>query len=204
MSMSVRCQSIRLAVALLLVALVAGCAGPAGSTGEASGVEAAGTPAGGPDKEASGTPAGAPGAPVLPGPGNPGEGGRAPESPITIPPFQQIGGQPVDDVRQQIETKIREKCAPRHELCVTTVVVPRNGGDAHACFGGTKPSTYPGSATLPRGAVLTIYSQPGACGATEPSGEPPPSSGTEPTGGGQPPPSSGTEPSEAGQPPTSS
>jgi hypothetical protein len=231
MSMSVRCQSIRLAVALLLVALVAGCAGPAGSTGEASGVEAAGTPAGGADQEASGTPsegadkkasgtpAGAPGAPGLPGPGNPGEGGRAPESPITIPPFQQIGGQPVDDVRQQIEVKIREECAPRHELCVTTVVVPRNGGDAHACFGGTKPSTYPGSAKLPRGAVLTIYSQPGSCGAPEPGGEPPPSSGTEPTepsgepppsgdteptGDSQPPPSGDTESSEAGQPPTSS
>jgi hypothetical protein len=165
--------------------------------------EAPGTPGGAPEGEAPG-PAGGPGAPGLPGPGSPDEEARAPESPITIPPFQQIGGQPVDDVRQQIEAAIREACTPRHDLCVTTVVTPRKGADAHACFGGTSPSTHPDSAQLDRGAVLTIYSEPGGCGVPDPSTEPPPSSDTDPTEDSQPPPSSDTEPSEASQPPSSS
>lgn len=161
---------------------------------------APGTPGGAPEEEAPGS-AGGPGAPGLPGPVSPDEEARAPESPITIPPFQQIGGQPVDDVRQQIEAAIREACTPRHDLCVTTVVTPRKGADAHACFGGTSPSTHPNSAKLDRGAVLTIYSEPGGCGAPDPSSEPPPSSVTERTEDSQPPPSSEPEPSEASQPP---
>jgi hypothetical protein len=62
---------------------------------------------------------------------------------------------------------------------VTTVVVARNGADAHACFGGTDPASSPAGATLPRGTVLTIFSQlresePVDC-RPEPTGEPPPS-----------------------------
>jgi hypothetical protein len=233
-------QSIRLAIAVLIVVVVAGCTGAApqgqqdttaqagpgaganpearapdtsdGATGErepttpgaapegeAPEGQAPGSPGGAPEGEAPGSPGG-PGAPGLPGPGGPEEESRAPESPITIPPFQQIGGQPVDDVRQQIEAAIREACTPRHDLCVTTVVEPRNGADAHACFGGTSPSTHPGSAKLDRGAVLTIYSEPGGCGVPD---QPPPSGDPEPTEDSQPP-SSDTEPSEASQPPSSS
>ena len=226
--MSMMRQPTRLAVAILIVVVMAGCKGPdaqgqqdttaagpaAGTNPEAEAPDTsegapsegdsntAGTPGGGPKGEAPGS-AGGPGAPGLPGPGSPDEEARAPESPITIPPFQQIGGQPVDDVRQQIEAAIREACTPRHDLCVTTVVTPRKGADAHACFGGTSPATHPDSAQLDRGAVLTVYSEPGGCGAPDPSTEPPPSSDTEPTEDSQPPPSSDTEPSEAGQPPSS-
>jgi hypothetical protein len=238
MSMSMMRQSTRLAVALLIVVAVAGCAGPADqgqedtaaqastapgadpqaqgpdTPGEASGEEAPDTPGADPEGRAPGTPGGAPegegpgsaggpGAPGLPGPGSPDEEARAPESPITIPPFQQIGGQPVDDVRQQIENEIRKACTPRHDLCVTTVVTPRKGAGAHACFGGTSPPTHPDSAQLKRGAVLTIYSEPGGCEAPDPS-DPPPPSDTEPTEDSQPPPPSDTEPSEASQPPSSS
>jgi hypothetical protein len=177
--------------------------GESNPAGRAPEGEAPGTPGGAPEGEAPGS-AGGPGAPGLPGPGSPEEEAGAPESPITIPPFQQIGGQPVDDVRQQIEAAIREACTPRHDLCVTTVVTPRKGADAHACFGGTSPSTHPDSAQLDRGAVLTIYSEPGGCGVPDPSTEPPPSSDTDPTEESQPPPSSDTEPSEASQPPSSS
>jgi hypothetical protein len=169
----------------------------------ASGGQAPGTPGEAPEGEAPES-AGGPGAPGLPGPGSPDEEARAPESPITIPPFQQIGGQPVDDVRQQIEAAIREACTPRHNLCVTTVVEPRNGAGAHACFGGTNPPTHPDSAQLDRGAVLTIYSEPGGCGVPDPTSEPPPSSDTEPSEDSQPPPSNDTEASVDSQPPSDS
>ena len=236
--MSIMRQSTRLAVAILIIVVMAGCRAPdaqgeqdttaadpaAGmnpevqapdtsegtpeegepnTAGAAPKGEAPGTPGGAPAGEAPGS-SGGPGAPGLPGPGSPDEAARAPESPITIPPFQQIGGQPVDDVRQQIEAAIREACTPHHDLCVATVVTPRNGADAHACFGGTSPSTHPDSAQLDRGTVLTIYSEPGGCGAPDPSIEPPPSSNTDPTEESQPPPSSDSGPSEASQPPSSS
>jgi hypothetical protein len=227
MLMSMMRQSTRLAVALLIVVVVAGCAGPADQGQEDTAAQAGTAPGADPEAQAPDTPgetpeghapgtpgaasegeapgsAGGPGAPGLPGPGGPDEEARAPESPITIPPFQQIGGQPVDDVRQQIEAEIRKACTPRHDLCVTTVVKPRKGAGAHACFGGTHPSTHPNSAQLDRGAVLTIYSEPGGCGAPDPSSEPPPSSVTEPTEDSQPPASSEPEPSEASQPPPSS
>lgn len=220
-------RSALLAVALLVLVVAAGCGGPADQGGQDTAVQAGRAPGVGPEEQAPGTPgaapeeqapgtpgaapegeapgsAGAPGAPGVPGPGGPDEETQAPESPITIPPFQQIGGQPVDDVRQQIEAAIREACTPRHDLCVTTVVSPRDGADAHACFGGTNPSTHPNSAKVNRGAVLTIYSQPGACEPSEPSSEPPPSSSTGEPEESQPPPSSSTGPSEDSQPPSSS
>jgi hypothetical protein len=126
-------RSALLAVALLVLVVAAGCGGPADQGGQDTAVQAGRAPGVGPEEQAPGTPgaapegeapgsAGAPGAPGVPGPGGPDEETQAPESPITIPPFQQIGGQPVDDVRQQIETAIREACTPRHDLCVTTVV----------------------------------------------------------------------------------
>ena len=178
--------------------------------GEASGEEAAGTPGAGPEdpapdapgaragKQAPGTPAGgssrgapgsagapgSPGASGLPGSGSPDEQTRAPSSPITIPEFQQIGGQPVDDVRQQIEAKIREACTPDHDLCVTTKVKPPNG---EGLFCGTDPPTFPGPAEVPRGSVLTIYSAPEVCPTSEASDEPPPAGDSEPSEAGQPP-----------------
>jgi hypothetical protein len=103
------------------------------------------------------------GAPGQPGPGGPDENAGAPGSPITIPAFTQIGGQPVDKVRPEIEAAIRAACTPRHNLCVTTVVEARNGKDLHACFGGTNPPTDGGRDRKPvvqldRDSVLTIYS----------------------------------------------
>ena len=244
MSMSMMRQCTRLAVALLILVVVAGCTGSGGQVQEDSTAQASTSAGADPEAQASETPGQAPGeeAPTAPGeapgeeapessgaaPGTPGEppegeapgsaGGHgapglpggpdeeatAPESPITIPPFQQIGGQPVDDVRQQIEAAIREACTPRHDLCVTTVVEPRNGADAHACFGGTNPSTHPDSAQLNRGAVLTIYSEPGGCGAPNPTSDPPPSSDPEPSEDSQPPPSNDAEPSAGSQPPSDS
>ena len=129
----------------------------------------------------------APGAPGVPGPG-PEEETKAPESPILIPPFQQIGGLPADDVRQEIEAAIREACTPSHDLCVTVVMDPSAVG-TDKCFGGTKPDTNPEDNTkisLPRGSVLTILVLERECGSEE-----------------QTPPSSSGDPQES-QPPSSS
>lgn len=114
-------------------------------------------------------------------PGGPGGNARAPGSPITIPKFTQIRGQPVDKVRAEIEAAIREACTPRHDLCVTTVVeavaAPGEVPNAHACFGGTKPATNGTGKTvkvgeevrvpLGRDSVLTIYSVQPDCGDSE-------------------------------------
>jgi hypothetical protein len=175
-------------VAFTLLALVAaaGCTGAAdpGSDDTALQADRAGS-----DGQASGSPgaapdeggAGAPGAPGVPGPGGPDGNARAPGSPITIPKFTQIRGQPVDKVRAEIEAAIREACTPRHDLCVTTVVeavaAPGEVPNAHACFGGTKPATNGTGKTvkvgeevrvpLGRDSVLTIYSVQPDCGDSE-------------------------------------
>lgn len=115
----------------------------------------------------------------MPGPGGPDGNARALGSPITIPAFSQIGGQPADKVRAEIEAAIRKACTPNHDLCVQTevMVVPDENkvADAHACFGGTNPPTKPppGKADdevripLERDSVLTIYSVQPDCGDSE-------------------------------------
>jgi hypothetical protein len=155
-------QSAVAAFTLLALVAAAGCGGGAGQD---TALRADRTPGAAPDEA---TP-GAPGAPGQPGPGGPDENAAAPGSPITIPAFTQIGGQPVDKVRPEIEAAIREACTPRHNLCVTTVVEARHGKDLHACFGGTKPPTDGGPGQKPvvrlaRGSVLTIYSDSPDCG----------------------------------------
>lgn len=166
-------------------------------------------------------------------PGGPGGNARAPGSPITIPKFTQIRGQPVDKVRAEIEAAIREACTPRHDLCVTTVVeavaAPGEVPNAHACFGGTKPATNGTGKTvkvgeevrvpLGRDSVLTIYSVLPDCGDSESESsssstessettESSSSSSTETTESTQAPPSSdtgssGATGSDAGPPPSS-
>jgi hypothetical protein len=191
-------RSACLAVALLVLSVAAGCGGPTGQGEEDAALQAQqsqqapGAPGPGAPEESGGSPG---------APGGPDDEARAPGSPITVPPFQQIGGQPVDKVRQEIEDAIRQACTPRHDLCVTTVVKPRQpGGGLHECFGGTDPPTFPDSARLDRGAVLTVYSEPGACEPSEPAEESSSSSTTGSSDTGQAPPSSGTESSGADQP----
>jgi len=196
-------------VAFTLLALVAaaGCTGAADPGSDDTALQADRAGSGG---QASGTPGadGAPGAPGTPGPGGPDGNARAPGSPITIPKFTQIGGQPVDKVRAEIEAAIREACTPRHDLCVTTVVeavaAPGEVPNAHACFGGTKPATNGTGKTvkvgeevrvpLGRDSVLTIYSVQPDCGDSESESS---SSSTESSDTTQVPPSSDTESSES-------
>jgi hypothetical protein len=216
-------QSALVAVALLTLVAAAGCSGAAGQDGDDTALQADRARSGG---QASGRPGGAgqapgspgadgapraPGAPGAPGPGGPDENAQAPGSPITIPPFQQIGGQPVDKVRLEIEEAIRKACTPRHDLCVKTVLSPATGSKAHLCFGGTEPHTYPDSAELDRGEVLTIKSIEGACELPETNGESSSSSiessettqsssdSTETSESSQAPPFSDTETSETSQ-----
>lgn len=167
----------------------------------------------------------------MPGPGGPDGNARALGSPITIPAFSQIGGQPADKVRAEIEAAIRKACTPNHDLCVQTevMVVPDENkvADAHACFGGTNPPTKPppGKADdevripLERDSVLTIYSVLPDCGDSESESsssstessettESSSSSSTETTESTQAPPSSdtgssGATGSDAGPPPSS-
>jgi hypothetical protein len=183
----------RVLVALVLCVSVLGCAG----TGERGGADDAGLrsdrEAGAPDADPGRQSGGAPGAPDanleqqsggVPGapgsPGGQGNGAQAIGAPIKMPAFTQIGGQPVDQVRPQIEDAIRAACTPRHDLCVTTVVKPREGADAHACFAGTDPPTKEAGTELARDTLLTIYSAPGGCGVPDPSADPQSTDGTEP------------------------
>jgi hypothetical protein len=167
-------------VAVTLMVLVAGgCSGPADQGGDDTALQAdrAPGPPGAPGSPgAAGSPGaggsrgapGAPGAAGSPGPGGPDENAQAPGSPITIPAFTQIHGQPVDKVRPEIEAAIREACTPRHDLCVKTEVKPLgDGAGAHDCFGGTEPSTNKEGAQLNRGSVLMIYSVLPDCGDSE-------------------------------------
>lgn len=161
-------QSAVAAFTLLALVAAAGCGGGAGQGADDTALQADRTPGAAPDEATPGAP-GAPGAPGQPGPGGPDENAAAPGSPITIPAFTQIGGQPVDKVRPEIEAAIRKACTPRHNLCVTTVVEARHGKDLHACFGGTNPPTDGGPGQKPvvqldRGSLLTIYSDSPDCG----------------------------------------
>jgi hypothetical protein len=172
-------QSAMVAYILLALVAAAGCGGGAGQGADDTALRADRTPGAGPEEAAPGAPGagpegapGAPGAPGQPGPGGPDENAGAPGSPITIPAFTQIGGQPVDKVRPEIEAAIREACTPRHNLCVRTVVEARDGEDLHACFGGTRPPTDGGPDQKPvvqldRDSVLTIYSDSPDCGDTD-------------------------------------
>jgi hypothetical protein len=167
-------QSALVVVTLMTLVAAAGCSGAAGQGGDDTALQA--DRASGAAPEGRGP--GAPGAPGAPGPGGPDENARAPGSPITIPAFTQIGGQPVEKVRREIEAAIREACTPRHDLCVTTVVEPGNkGAGVDDCFGGTEPRTapYPDDPREPtelrfeldRGSVLTILSILPDCGDDE-------------------------------------
>jgi hypothetical protein len=208
-SMSVSRGWARLAVAVLLSLAAFGCTGG----GAQGGGESGGTPEeaaarqsdaapGAPGANPAGRSGGAPGAPGAPG-GNGGNGAQAIGAPIKMPAFTQIGGQPVDKVKAEIEDAIRSRCEPRHDLCVRTVVKARSGADLHACFGGTDPATNnEGTRLYPGKDVLTIYSAPGACELPDSSG-PPPSEDTAAPGDSQPPPSEDTAPSEDSQPPPS-
>jgi hypothetical protein len=194
MSMTRIRQSALVAVTLMALVAAAGCSSAAGQGGDDTALQADRASGAGTEGQAPGSPGaapegggpGAPGAPEAPGPGGPDENARAPGSPITIPAFTQIGGQPVEKVRKEIEAAIREACTPQHDLCVTTVVEavadPGERPDAHACFGGTEPPTAP-SPTAPsptdptdpaeirfeldRGSVLTILSVLPDCGDDE-------------------------------------
>ena len=198
-------------VALVLCVSVLGCAG----TGEPGGAEdaaygEAGAPGGDPEQQSGGAP-GAPdanleqqsgGVPGAPGsPGGQGNGAQAVGAPIKMPAFTQIGGQPVDQVRPQIEDAIRAGCTPRHDLCVSTVVKAREGSDTHACFAGTDPPTKEAGAELARDTVLTIYSAPGGCGLPDPGVDPESTDSTGPPEETQP---EETVPPEDSQPPPSS
>jgi hypothetical protein len=85
-------QSALVAVTLMALVAAAGCSGAAGQGGDDTALQA--DRASGAAPEGRGP--GAPGAPGAPGPGGPDENARAPGSPITIPAFTQIGGQPVE------------------------------------------------------------------------------------------------------------
>jgi hypothetical protein len=228
MSMTRIRQSALVAVTLMALVAAAGCSGAAGQGGDDTALQA--DRASGAAPEGRGP--GAPGAPGAPGPGGPDENARAPGSPITIPAFTQIGGQPVEKVRKEIEDAIREACTPRHDLCVTTVVEPANeGAGVDDCFGGTRPRTD-GQGVAPdangevhvrlaRGSVLTILSILPDCGddeyesssssteSSETSESSSSSSSTDTSDTSQAPPSSDTETSEtvqsdAGPPPSTS
>jgi hypothetical protein len=205
-------QSALVVVTLTTLAVAAGCSGAAGQGGDDTALQA--DRASGAAPEGGGP--GAPGAPGAPGPGDPDENARAPGSPITIPAFTQIGGQPVEKVRREIEAAIREACTPRHDLCVTTVVEPGNeGAGVDDCFGGTRPQTDGQDVApdangevrvrLDRGLVLTILSILPDCGDDEYESS---SSSTESSETSQAPAGSDTETSEtsesAGPPPSTS
>jgi hypothetical protein len=222
MSMTRIRQAALVAFTLLALVAAAGCTGAAGQGGDDTALQA--------DRASGAAPEGggprAPGAPGAPGPGGPDENARAPGSPITIPAFTQIGGQPVEKVRREIEAAIRQACTPRHDLCVTTLVEAVEDedkrADAHACFGGTRPPTD-GSDGRPvelnRGSVLRILSILPDCGDDEDESSSSStessetsessSSSTDTSDTSQAPPSSDTETSEtvqsdAGPPPSTS
>jgi hypothetical protein len=219
MSMTRIRQAALVAFTLLALVAAAGCTGAAGQGGDDTALQA--------DRASGAAPEG--GGPRAPGrQGRPGPAARTRTRgpPITIPAFTQIGGQPVEKVRREIEAAIRQACTPRHDLCVTTLVEAVEDedkrADAHACFGGTRPPTD-GSDGRPvelnRGSVLRILSILPDCGDDEDESSSSStessetsessSSSTDTSDTSQAPPSSDTETSEtsqsdAGPPPSTS
>lgn len=154
----------RLAFALVVCLLVAGCSagdpGGGGSAGQSGsqdaavqpgGQDAAGQPGGQGSEEQAG---GAPGSPV-----GRGGGGEALGAPIQIPAITQAQGLPLDEVKARIEAAIRAKCGG--ELCVTLVVEPRDEPNFNACqFVTTEP---PPGTTVKRGSTVVIVSGQAPC-----------------------------------------
>jgi hypothetical protein len=148
----------RLAYALVVCLLVAGCGGggPDGGGGlagqpasqdaavQAGGQDAAGQPGGQDGGAQSG---GATGSPV-----GEGGGGVALGAPIQIPAITQAQGLPLDEVQPRLEAAIRAKCGG--ELCVKLKVEARDEPNFTACqFVTTEPP--PGS-RVERGTTVVV------------------------------------------------
>ncbi len=155
----------RLAYALVVCLLLAGCGGGdpgggGGSAGQPGGQDAARQPGG---QNATGQPGGqgsegqgggAPGSPV-----GRGGGGEALGAPIQIPRITQAQGLPLDEVKQRLELAIRATCGG--ELCVSLEVEPRDESSFTACqFVTTEP---PPGTTVKRGTTVVIVSGQAPC-----------------------------------------
>jgi hypothetical protein len=188
----------RLLVALALCLTVAGCTGggqDAASDGDAAArVDAEGRSAdapGAPDPDPGQQPGGAPGAPGAAGGSGEQGGGGAVTAPITIPDITIAQGRPVDEVKQEIESRIRSQCDDK--LCVTLTVEPRDPNFTTCQFVTTDPA--PGTKVEPKRTVVVVIVT-----GTEPCT---PDPGTDGGGDGGQPPEDGSV-TENSQPPTDS
>jgi hypothetical protein len=136
------------------------------------------------DRERGG---GVPGAPL-----NRGSDARAIGAPIRVPAVVERQGDPLDEVRADIERKIRNQCGGG-ELCVNLRVEPRDDGFKSCQFVRTDPEA---GTEVARGGTIVIVSGTQSC-----------TDGTGTGGGGEPLDDAGEngEPSEGdtSQPPTS-